>query len=143
MFDLFNRFSYCSFYVNHTVISSIFFNVDRKIYNCNEHWLLLSKFSDWRSCLWLILHLHQFTRERFVITASLTDDCCSFLSEWFSYKSFKFLSITIRFCFQHSVTFVSTILQTLLLNKWPPQIEYTLEIKNRAWIDNQCRVNRG
>ena len=92
---------------------------------------------------WTNFHLHQFTEERVIITRSLTDNCCSFLSEWFSYRAFKFLAITIRFCFQHSFNFVSTILQTLLLNKWPLQTEYTLEIKNGAWIDNECRVNRG
>ena len=51
-------------------------------------------------------HLHQFTGERVIITASLIDGCCSFLSKWFSYKAFKFLAITIRVCFQHLFTFV-------------------------------------
>ena len=62
-------------------------------------------------------HLHQFTEERVIITASLTDDCYSFLSKRFSYKAFKFLAITFRVCFQHSFTFVKHYTASITLEQ--------------------------
>lgn len=105
LFDLFSKVVYVPFLLIELlfqVIALVWIERSTTIANIDYYCLVLRL-----EILPLIdFHLHQFIGERVIITASLADGCCSFLSEWFSYKSFKFLANTIRVCFQHLFTFV-------------------------------------
>ena len=57
-----------------------------------------------------LFHLHQLTEESVIAIASLTGNCCNFLSEWFKFQSVKFLLIVSIFYFKHPFTLVFTAL---------------------------------